>query len=332
MMSSNAISAIEQAMLPHLDNAQMRQLSYVLNNVLNRFEMKELSWVNHSPVEPDNYLLLERFLSAKALEGCSQKTIKYYRSTIRKMISTCNIGITRIKTDDLRSYLTQYEELHHCGKTNIDNIRRILSSFFSWLEDEDYILKSPIRRIKKIKSIRAVKEIYSDEVLERMRDGAQTVRDLAMIDLLASTGMRVGELSNLNVSDIDLERRECVVLGKGNKERLVYFDARTKIHLANYLKSRDDSNIALFVSLNSPHKRLEISGIESRLRKLGDTLGLAGVHPHKFRRTLATRAIDKGMSIEQVQKLLGHAKIDTTLTYAMVDQGNVRASHRRYIA
>ena len=165
-----------------------------------------------------------------------------------------------------------------------------------------------------------------------MRDGAKTARDLAIVDLLTSTGMRVGELVKLNRNDIDFEHRECVVLGKGNKERIVYFDARTKIHLKEYLDGRNDQSPALFVSLAAPHNRLLISGVELRLRELGRELGLDRVHPHKFRRTLATKAIDKGMPIEQVQRLLGHAKIDTTLMYAMVNQGNVRASHRRYIA
>ena len=192
-------------------------------------------------------------------------------------------------------------------------------------------MKSPVRRIHKIKSSKTVKETYSDEALETMRDQCGCIRDLVMIDLLASTGMRVGELVHLNIEDIDFENRECIVFGKGSKERPVYFDARTKIHLKNYLDSRKDDNPALFVSLLSPYNRLEISGVEVRLRKLGKKLGIAKVHPHKFRRTLATRAIDKGMPIEQVQQLLGHAKIDTTMQYAMVNQNNVKISHRKYI-
>lgn len=214
---------------------------------------------------------------------------------------------------------------------NDDNIRRILSSFFSWLEDEDYILKSPVRRIHKVKTASSIKETYSDETLELMRDNCTELRDLAMIDLLASTGMRVGEMVLLNREDIDFVERECVVLGKGDKERMVYFDARTKIHLQNYLRSRTDSNPALFVALNAPFNRLQINGIEKRLRTFGRNLGINKVHPHKFRRTLATMAIDKGMPIEQLQQLLGHKRIDTTLQYAMVKQSNVKLAHRKYI-
>ena len=169
-------------------------------------------------------------------------------------------------------------------------------------------------------------------MLECMRDNCDSVRDLAIIDMLASTGMRVGELVHLNIEDIDFENRECIVLGKGSKERPVYFDARTKIHLRNYLESRNDDNPALFVSMLKPYNRLNISGVEIRLRELGRKLDITKVHPHKFRRTLATKAIDKGMPIEQVQKLLGHSKIDTTMQYAMVDQENVKLSHRKYIS
>lgn len=278
-----------------------------------------------------NSELLDMFISAKRVEGCSEKTLKYYQASIMRLFSTVDIPAIRMRTDDLRGYLSEYQQTSQCSKSNIDNIRRILSSFFAWLEDENYILKSPVRRIHKIKSNQPVKETYTDESLEIMRDQCGCLRDLALIDLLSSTGMRVGELVRLNRSDIDFENRECVVFGKGSKERPVYFDARTKIHLKNYLDSRTDKNPALFVSLIQPFKRLEISGVEIRLRNLGRKLGITKVHPHKFRRTLATRAIDKGMPIEQVQRLLGHAKIDTTMQYAMVNQNNVKISHRKYI-
>ena len=243
-----------------------------------------------------------------------------------------DMSITYMTTDDLRTYLTDYQKMNNCSKASVDNIRRNLSSFFSWLEEENYILKSPMKRIHKIKTDKVIKETYSDETLELLRDNCTSLRDLAIIDLLSSTGMRVGELVKLNINDIDFENRECVVFGKGNKERPVYFDARTKIHLKNYLNARTDNNPALFVSLDLPHDRLKISGVEIRLRQLGRRLGISKVHPHKFRRTVATKAIDKGMPIEQVQSLLGHSQIDTTMHYAMVNQNNVKESHRRYIS
>lgn len=330
-MKENIIREIEQAMLPYLDNAQLKKLHCVLNNSLWNKQITIADTSVLSEDESNNYELLDMFMSAKKVEGCSDKTLRYYRTTIVKMIDSLNMEVTHITTDELRQYLAEYEQINNCSKANIDNIRRILSSFFSWLEDENYILKSPVRRIHKIKTTKPVKETYTDEALEIMRDNCGNLRDLAIIDLLASTGMRVGELVKLNIEDVDFDSRECVVLGKGSKERPVYFDARTKIHLKNYILSRTDNNPALFVSLLKPYNRLEISGVEIRLRKLGRKLNIPKVHPHKFRRTLATKAIDKGMPIEQVQRLLGHTKIDTTMEYAMVSQNNVKISHRRYI-
>ena len=328
-MKETVIREIEQAMLPFLDNAQLKSLHSALNNVLWN---KNITIADPSTVEePNDMDLLALFISSKKVEGCSDKTLRYYRVTIAKMLTSINMGVTHITTDVLRGYLANYEQESDCSKANIDNIRRILSSFFSWLEDENYILKSSVRRIHRIRTAKLVKETYSDEALEIMRDNCENIRDLAIIDMLASTGIRVGELVRLNIEDVDFENRECVVLGKGNKERPVYFDARTKIHLKNYILSRDDDNPALFVSLLEPHDRLEISGVEVRLRKLGRMLEMPKVHPHKFRRTLATRAIDKGMPVEQVQLLLGHSKIETKMEYAMVNQNNVKLSHRRYI-
>lgn len=282
--------------------------------------------------EISNMDYLDMFIAAKRIEGCSERTIEYYRVTIVHMLNKMNIPIRQITTEDLREYLTQYQQNSQCGKVTIDNIRRNLSSFFSWLEAEDHILKSPIRRIHKVRTGTKVKETFTDENIELLRDNCKQIRDLAMIDLLYSTGIRVGELVNLNIEDINFEERECVVYGKGNKERTVYFDARTKIHLQEYIRTRKDNNPALFVTLDKPYERLQISGVEIRLRKLGRELNIEKVHPHKFRRSMATKAIDKGMPIEQVQRLLGHQQIDTTMHYAMVSQNNVRNSHRKYIA
>lgn len=329
-MNEPIISEILQDMLPVLDNSQLAKLKGVLEHKLWNVEI--VNKTVEDSFDKSNEEFTELFISAKRVEGCSSKTLKYYLATINKMTDTVGKHITKITTEDLRKYLSDYHEENNCSKSNIDNIRRILSSFFSWLEDEDYILKSPVRRIHKIKSAKTVKETYTDEMLECMRDNCDSLRDLAIIDMLASTGMRVGELVHLNIEDVDFEKRECVVLGKGSKERPVYFDARTKIHLRNYLESRNDDNPALFVSMLKPYNRLNISGVEIRLRELGRKLDITKVHPHKFRRTLATRAIDKGMPIEQVQKLLGHSKIDTTMQYAMVDQENVKLSHRKYIS
>ena len=327
-MKQQIISEVMQRMLPHLDNAQMQQLQKVLENTL--FDYKITAQTEKKDTN-DNPKLIDAFVSAKRIEGCSEKTLKYYRTTIETMVASINKGIRHIQTEDLRSYLTDYQSRNQSSRVTIDNIRRILSSFFSWLEDEDYILKSPVRRIHKVKTATNIKETYTDEDLEKMRDNCTELRDLAMIDMLASTGMRIGEMVLLNKADINFNERECVVFGKGDKERIVYFDARTKIHLQNYIDSRTDDNPALFVTLHSPHERIKIGGIESRLREMGKKLAIQKVHPHKFRRTLATMAIDKGMPIEQLQQLLGHKRIDTTLQYAMVKQSNVKLAHKKYI-
>lgn len=328
-MKEELMTNIEQEMMSVLDNAQMEQLKRVLKhcfyNVKVTFEEQDIE------KELNNNKLLDSFLSSKHIEGCSAKSLKYYRSTIENMYKSVKKHVKHITTDDLREFLDIYQKKNNASKVTIDNVRRIFSSYFAWLEDEDYIIKSPVRRIHKVKTGKSVKETYTDEMLEIMRDSCENIRDLAMIDLLASTGMRVGELVTLDITDIDFDNRECVVFGKGDKERRVYFDARTKIHLSNYIKSRKDDNQALFVTLLAPHQRLKISGVEIRLRELGKKLNIPKVHPHKFRRTLATRAIDKGMPIEQVQKLLGHTKIDTTLQYAMVDETNVKLAHKKYI-
>jgi integrase/recombinase XerD len=318
------IVTILNEMSEYLSIAQMKKLQEVM---LDAFSGKI-----EKQKQISNQEYLKMFLAAKTIEGCSKRTIQYYRVTIEKMLTLMNQPIRKISTDDMRSYLSQYQEWNGCSKVTVDNVRRNISSFFSWLEEENYILKSPMRRIHKIKTNQQVKEIITDEDIERLRDSCSCKRDLAMIDLLYSTGIRVGELVNLNISDVDFEARECVVFGKGGKERKVYFDAKSKLHLQAYLSSRVDDNEALFVTLDAPHDRLKISGVEIRMRSLGRSNNMTRIHPHKFRRTMATRAIDKGMPIEQVQRILGHSQIDTTMHYAIVNQNNVKASHRKFIA
>lgn len=310
-------------MAEYLSISQMKKLQEVIlrNFAENEVEKREIS--------NDNFLKM--FLDAKRIEGCSERTLNYYRTTVEHLISQIETGVRKISTEEIREYLSNYQKRNSCSNVTIDNIRRNISSFFSWLEEEDYILKSPMKRIHKIKTKTVVKNIISDEGIEKLRDNCKEKRDLAIIDLLYSTGIRVGELVNLNIEDIDLEGRECIVYGKGDKERRVYFDAKAKVHLKEYIDARTDNNEALFVTLDEPHNRLKISGVEIRLRKMGRMLDLDRIHPHKFRRSMATRAIDKGMPIEQVQKILGHSQIDTTMQYAMVNQSNVKTSHQKYM-
>ena len=317
------IVTVLNEMAEYLSISQMKKLQDVIlrNFAENEVEKKEIS--------NDNFLKM--FLDAKRIEGCSERTLNYYRTTVEHLISQIETGVRKISTEEIREYLSNYQKRNSCSNVTIDNIRRNISSFFSWLEEEDYILKSPMKRIHKIKTKTVVKNIISDEGIEKLRDNCKEKRDLAIIDLLYSTGIRVGELVNLNIEDIDLEGRECIVYGKGDKERRVYFDAKAKVHLKEYIDARTDNNEALFVTLDEPHNRLKISGVEIRLRKMGRMLDLDRIHPHKFRRSMATRAIDKGMPIEQVQKILGHSQIDTTMQYAMVNQSNVKTSHQKYM-
>lgn len=330
-MKENIIQAIVAAMQRDLDCRQIAQLKAVLIKELQDVEISECNSDSVKRKE-DSEDLLSAFISAKKIEGCSIKTLIYYRNTIERMLDIVDVAIHHITTSDIRQYLSVYQEQHKSSKVTIDNMRRIFSSFFAWLEDEDYIAKSPVCRIHKVKTDSLVKEVLSDEQLEQLRDNCTNKRDLAIIDILASTGIRVGELVKLNRADIDFHERQCIVFGKGNKERIVYFNARTKLHLQQYLNARTDENPALFVSLSAPRNRLTIGGVEVRIRKLGRRLDIPKVHPHKFRRTLATIAIDKGMPIEQVQRLLGHVRIDTTLHYAIVNQNNVKIAHKRYLS
>ena len=321
-MEEKIVSVLNE-MAEYLNISQMKKLQEVM--------LKAFSQNTPEKAEISNEDYLKMFLDAKKIEGCSDRTIDYYSKTISHMIGRTDQPVRKITTEDMREYLADYQKINNCSNVTVNNIRRNISSFFSWLEEEDYILKSPMKRIHKIKTKKVVKTVISDEAIEKLRDNCLECRDLAIIDLLYSTGMRVGELVNLNIDDIDLERRECVVYGKGGKERRVYFDAKAKVHLKEYISSRTDTSAALFVTLNAPHKRLMISGVEIRMRELGRSVDLDRIHPHKFRRTMATRAIDKGMPIEQVQKILGHSQIDTTMQYAMVNQTNVKNSHQKIL-
>lgn len=322
-MEEKIVNIINQ-MAEYLNVSQMKKLQEVLLHTFSESEAKR--------EEIENREYLQLFLEAKKIEGCSERTIQYYRVTIEKLLQYIETPIRRITTEEIRRYLVEYQQINNCTKVTVDNVRRNISSFFSWLEEEDYILKSPMKRIHKIKTKQQVKETISDEAIEQLRDHCECSRDLAIIDFLYSTGIRVGELVNLNIEDVNFEARECIVFGKGDKERKVYFDAKAKIHLQDYLNSRIDNNPALFVTLDAPFDRLKISGVEIRMRMLGRKLNMGKIHPHKFRRTMATRAIDKGMPIEQVQKILGHSQIDTTMQYAIVNQTNVKTSHQKFIA
>ena len=327
-MKNELTMAVLQNMNKHLNNDQLKNLNEVLEITLLYYNVEK---IEENYDDTNNNQIIKLFLSSKRVEGCSNKSLKYYDFILNKLLFNINKNIINITSNDIRKVLDNYQKSNSVTKVTIDNNRRVLSSFFTWLEQDDYIIKSPVRKIHKIRTTKIIKETISDECIERLRENCENIRDLAIIDLLISSGIRVGELVKLNISDVDLINKECIVLGKGDKERKVYFDAKTKLHLEQYLLSRSDNNDALFVNLQKPHKRLNIAGVEIRLRNLGKKLDINKVHPHKFRRTLATKAIDKGMPMEQVQHLLGHTKVDTTLQYAMVEQNNVKIAHKKYL-
>ena len=314
-----------------LDNNQRIKLKEILTEICLNYQIERIEPIKKQEILKNNTNILNKFILSKEIEGCSNRTLNYYKDNINKMFDAVNLPVNEITTEILRNYLADYKSNSSAGMVTIDNIRRTLSSFFAWLENEDYIVKSPVRRIHKVKTTRRVKETLTDENLEKLRDTCSNVRDLAILELLISTGMRVGEITILNISDMNFQERSCIVLGKGNSEREVYFSVKSKMYIKKYLETRTDDNEALFVSLIKPYNRLGISGIEILIRNLWKEANINKVHPHKFRRTMATMAIDKGMPIEQVKKLLGHIKIDTTMEYAMVSQNNVKNSHRKYI-
>jgi len=277
-----------------------------------------------------NLKILSEFISLKKAEGCSDQTIKNYYIYIRKLLFAIIKPISEITAYDVRAYLVEYKDNNNISNNTLDDRRRTFNSFFNFLEEEDYIIKNPIRKIHKIKGEKNVQLPFTEDDVELLRDECDNIRDLAIIDFLNSSGVRVSELCGLNIKDIDMDKKEGIVFGKGKKERIIYFDARTRIHLKKYLATRNDNCEALFCTKIKPYRRLDKSGIEDMCRLLGIKAGVDDCHPHRFRRTLATRLLYKNVPIEQVQKILGHSKIETTLIYAQVNQSDVKISHEKF--
>ena len=329
-MNTEIINKIKLRMVGELLPEQLKKLEEVLMEILENEKVPEKSI-------KDNKNLVKQFISTKRIEGCSKRTEDYYFSTLSFFEKNIKCDILFADTNTIREYLINYQKINNCSNVTLDTVRRILSSFYKWLEEEDYIIKSPMKRIHRIKTPIIIKAAFSEEQIEVIRKtAAQNTRNLAIIDIRLSSGIRVSELVKLNRSSINLNSRTCIVFGKGAKQREIYFDVRTKIELENYLKTRKDKNRALFVTERKKTKHgafstLSVNSVEKMIREIGVKTEIENVHPHRFRRTMATRAIDKGMPIEQVQVLLGHTKIDTTLRYANVQQANVRYSHQKYI-
>lgn len=273
---------------------------------------------------------IESWLKTKQLEGRSKRTLKYYRDTAERLAKFLDRDPADATTDEVRSFLASFTST--CTNVTINNYRRNLNSYYNYLEDEDKITKSPMRRIHYIKEDKTVKEPFADEEVQRILDAASDMRDKAIIAFLASTACRVGEVVDIKTADVNMNEREAKVYGKGGKERIVYFDARAKIALREYMDTRDDACPYLFVCKQNDKRPLTVGAVETIVRNVGKKAGVEKCHPHRFRRTVATRAIDRGMPIEQTKELLGHSQIQTTMIYAKVSRENVKASHRRYLS
>lgn len=322
-MENELIDTILQRMQSFLNYAQTLKLREILNEVLVPVEDSKKNYSNEE--------LFKAFLNAKHLEGLTDRSLTYYKQELAYIFKDLKKSVLETTTRDLREFLSKYQIENNVNNVTLNNVRRVLNSFFTWLENENYIFKSPMRRIHNIKTDKIIKQPFDLRSINKMREYAKKEpRDLAIIDLLLSTGMRVGELVLLNKKDLDLNKKQCKVFGKGRKERICFFDERAKESLQNYLKTRTDKEEALFVNLNGePKRRITIEAVGNHIRVIGRRCGIEKAHPHRFRRTLATMALDRGMPLEQVQKLLGHEEIGTTLIYANVKEANVKKTYRK---
>ena len=324
------IRGIVSDMRHSLNQKQITELNRVLINRLEFVEIlgKELSY--EQDVEKENRRLVDLFVDAKRLQGRSPKTILFYEETIRRLLKFADKPILLITTQDVRAFLLNCHDTMKAKSVN--NLKRNLSSFFQWLENEEYILKNPVKRIGNIKVPKEIKKPFSITEMEKLRMACDTLRLRAMVEFLLSSGVRLSELVSLNIDDIDMQDRSCIVMGKGAKQREVFFNERTMIHLKKYLDNREDNNPALWVSEMAPHNRLGQSGVGTDIRLLGERAGVEDVHPHRFRRTMASYAVGHGMKIEQVRVLLGHESIETTQLYAIADNEDIKHAHKKYLS
>ena len=276
--------------------------------------------------------MLNRFIATKRLEGTAETTIRLYYPYLIGLIRALGKPLYKVDTYDIRYYLSLYKQQRQVANRTLENMRKCFSSFFGWLSDEGLIGKNPCKAIKAIKYEKTVKKPFSPEERERLKNACTNLRDLALIEFLYASGCRVSEVVKLDRSDIKFHSRDVVVLGKGGKERRIYLTEVATMHLANYLAQRRDESSALFVSRHAPHGRMGKTGIEAVLRKLGEKTGIEKVHPHRYRRTLATNLVDRGAPIQDVQQILGHADIRTTQIYLYNNPQNIRYSYEKYSA
>lgn len=330
-MKDEIVTAILQEMTPVLNKEQLDRLKSVVRVRLCGYDIsRKETGLMCTDQNGQNYLRV--FLDTFRQNGKSEGTIEQYRLHLSRMLSYVGKNVEDIDDDDLIAYMEKYKALRHVSNRYMNNIRLVFNSFFRWLQRKKVIMRNPVDGLEPIKYKQAVKKPLSPEEMEKVRCACEQERDLAIVEFLYSSAVRVSELCQLNRDDICWESDDVMVLGKGNKEREVYLNARAHLHLKQYLESRTDDNPALFVGTRAPHERLTKSGVRNILKKIGSAAGVSKVHPHRFRRTSATDLLRMGMPIEQVQELLGHVKIETTRIYCTVTKEQVRASHRRFMA
>lgn len=270
--------------------------------------------------------LLKIFLAAKNVEGRSAKTIARYDYILTKLITGVGKPPEKITTNDIRAFLSE-EKARGISDRSLEGLRTIYSSFFGWLKREELIRTNPTVNVGIIKCRKEIRLPYSAVEIEKLKDSCTTIRDRTIVNFLLSTGARISEVCALDICDIDFDKKECIVLGKGDKERDVFLNDVCVVSLKEYLASRTDKNNALFVGKKG---RITPGGIRSMLKTLEKRSGVANVHPHRFRRTLASDLIKRGMSVPEVASILGHEKIDTTMRYVYLNKSDVKSSYSRF--
>lgn len=330
-MKDEVITNVLQAMSVTLCQEQLLELKTVLQVQMYPYEIAKKS--TEVSVRDKNYVyFLNMFLARKKSEGKTDNTINQYNLYLGMMLQWLNKEIKNITEDDLIYYLAIYKKTRGVSNGYLDHIRLVFSSFFGWMNAKGHIPKNPAKGMEPIKSVKKIKKPFTDEELEIMRRACEKERDLAIIEVLYSTGIRVSELTSLNRNDVDFLGKEIIVFGKGQKERATYLNATAYVHLKKYLSERTDSNAALFVSQKYPYDRLSVAGVEKVIKDIGNRMGIEKAHPHRFRRTMATNILKRGMPIEEVKELLGHTKLDTTMIYCTVSKANVKLSHQKLMS
>ena len=330
-LRSKIIQDILTKMQGHITDGQQEELKNALHLCLNNYEVQERTTeITVADNSADG--MLRRYIAVKRIEGLSETTLKRYYDLLYMMIHNIGRPLYEVDAYAIRYYLADYQERRKISNRTLDGMRKVINGFFAWLAKEDILPKNPCAAVSQIKYPKIIKKPYTATEMERIKQACTTLRDLALVEFLYASGCRVSEVASLNRSDINFLTREAVVMGKGSKERTIYLTPVAAMHLQDYLDSRQDDNQSLFASIKAPYKRLTKRAIEAALKRLGARAGVENVHPHRYRRTIATNMMDRGANIQDVATMLGHADIATTQIYCYVSQSNVRAAYNKYAA